>query len=216
MRCSLALSLVGLAVAAPAACPSNSNLSSSKGIKLRVKLQDASKDLPTFPVSGQYVTSIHDGAGTNLVGFSPAGRIFYVNGTTPGDGLFWSTISDGGTPPAPYGLSLHTSPDNKDVQVVRLDVGEGDKDIYVPAAGASSTPQLIPSGWLACEEPLAYYGNKTFSVLRRNAFENNPPKECVGVSLLPECAVLNDLPKGSLASHEFAQNVGCYKDARAA
>ncbi|KAJ6790356.1 hypothetical protein PWT90_08552 [Aphanocladium album] len=210
MRCSLAaLGLFGLATAAPA-CPSNPNLGSSKGVKLRVKLQDAAKDLAS-PVGGHYVTSIHDGAGTNLVGFSAdAGRDFYVNGTGT-DGLRWNTVSDGGTPPAPYGFSLHALDDSKDVQVVRLDVGAGDQDIYVPAKDAH--PQLYPTGWLACSEPLAYYGGQKFNVLRRNAFDNAPPAECVSVTLLPECSTLPDLPKGSLASHEFAQQVHCYKDA---
>ncbi|KAJ4148012.1 hypothetical protein LMH87_002501 [Akanthomyces muscarius] len=220
MRCSLtALGLFGLASAAPAACPSNHNLSTSKGLKLRVKLQDPAKDLPASPVGGEYVTSIHDGAGTNLVGFKrDAGRVFYVNGTGSAadddDGRFWSTVSDGGTPAAPYGLALHALDDDPDVQVARLDVGLGDRGIYVPAEDAGGRgPQLLPTGWLACDEPLAYYGGKHFSVLRRSASGRAPPKECVLVVLLPECAELDDLPDGALASHEFAQEVSCYKDA---
>lgn len=211
MRCALAtVALVGLASAAPA-CPANPNLSSSKGLKLRVQLADPSRDLSASPVAGQYVTSIHDGAGTNLVGFSAtAGRDFYVNGTGA-DGLFWNTVSDGGTPLAPYSFSLHALPDNADVQAARLDVGEGDRDIYVPEKDAH--PQLYPTGWLACSEPLAYYAGKIFNVLRRNAFDKAPPAECVPVVLLPECAELEQLPGGALSSHEFAKDVTCYKDA---
>lgn len=216
-----ALGLFGLAAAAPAACPpSNHNLSTSKGLKLRVKLQDPSRDLAS-PVGGAYVTSIHDGAGTNLVGFKQggaAGRTFYVNGTGTGEGVFWSTVSDGGTPAAPYGLALHALDDNPAVQVARLDVGLGDRGIYVPAKDAAGDRglQLQPTGWLACDEPLAYYGGQHFNVLRRNASGKEtpaPPKECVLVSVLPECAALNDLPNGAFASHDFAQEVSCYKDA---
>lgn len=212
MRSSYAaLGLVSLAIAAPS-CPNpGSNLSSSKGLKLRVKLQDASKDL-TSPVKGQFVTSIHDGAGTNLVGFSASeGRIFYVNGTAGGDGLFWNTLSDGATPLVPFGLSLHAAPENADVQIVRLDAGPGDEDIYVPEHAAS--PQLYPTNWLACSEPLQYYGGQKFNVLRRQALGTSTPSECVLITLLPECTALNDLPPGSYASHEFAREVSCYKDA---
>ncbi|KAM3492105.1 hypothetical protein MY3957_004596, partial [Beauveria namnaoensis] len=201
-----ALGLFGLAAAAASAvCPGNNhndtinNLSTARGLKLRLRLRDPRADLAS-PVQHQYVSSIHDGAGTNLVGFrADTGRIFYVNGTDSDKGTFWSTVSDGGAPPVPYGLSLHTLDDDWDVQVARLDVGPGDGGVY-----------LRPTGWLACDEPLAYYGGKRFNVLRRRgggrgAMLPLPPEECVAIALLPECAELKDLPEGALASHEFAR-----------
>ncbi|KAM3560373.1 hypothetical protein MY1884_002968 [Beauveria asiatica] len=216
-----ALGLFGLTTAALAVCPgsnnnnnnnTNHNLETARGMKLRVRLRDPRSDLAS-PVQHQYVRSIHDGAGTNLVGFrADTGRIFYVNGTGSDDGMSWSTVSDGGTPPVPYGLSLHTL-DDGDVQVARLDVGPGDGGVYVPAAGAGR-PQLRPTGWLACDEPLAYYGGKRFNVLRRGvATGGSLSEECVAVALLPECAELGELPEGALASHEFVREVSCYRDA---
>lgn len=206
MHSLLTLGFLSLAAAIPA---TDKNLSSSKGIKLRIKLQDPLKDLEK-PVKNTYLTSIHDGAGLNQVGQSDTGRIFYINGTGS-DGLFWSTISDGGTPAYPYGLALHPSKDSQDVQNVRLDVGKADTNIYVPAK--DTHPQLYPTNWLACDEPLEYYGGQHFTILRRNAFQNPPPKQCVLITLLPECTKLNDLPNGSASTHEFAIKVNCYKDA---
>ncbi|EJP68667.1 uncharacterized protein BBA_02669 [Beauveria bassiana ARSEF 2860] len=225
-----ALGLFGLAAAAASAvCPGNNhndtinNLSTARGLKLRVRLRDPRADLAS-PVQHQYISSIHDGAGTNLVGFrADTGRIFYVNGTDSDKDTSWSTVSDGGAPPVPYGLSLHTLDDDWDVQVARLDVGPGDGGVYVPAVGAAAAaaaahPQLRPMGWLACNEPLAYYGGKRFNVLRRRgggrgAMLPLPPEECVAIALLPECAELKELPEGALASHEFAREVSCYRDA---
>lgn len=217
-----ALGLFGLTTAVPGVCPGSSNttinnLSTARGLKLRVRLRDPRADLAS-PVQHQYVRSIHEGAGTNLVGFrADTGLVFYVNGTDSDDGMSWSIVSDGGTPPAPYGLSLHTldddDDDDRDVQVARLDVGPGDDGVYVPAAGAGR-PQLRPTGWLACNEPLAYYGGKRFNVLRRGGTTGElPPEECVAVALLPECAELKELPEGALASHEFVREVSCYRDA---
>ncbi|KAM3507643.1 hypothetical protein MY10362_001649 [Beauveria mimosiformis] len=220
MRFLLAtLGLFGLTTAALAVCPGSknnnntiNNLSTARGLKLRVRLHNPRADLAS-PVQHQYVRTIHDGAGTNLVGFrANTGRIFYVNGTDSDDGMSWSTVSDGGTLPVPYGLSLHTL-DDWGVQVARLDVGPGDGGVYVPAAGAGR-PQLRPTGWLACDEPIAYYGGKRFNVLRRGGATGGLlSEECVAIALLPECAELKELPEGALASHEFVREVSCYRDA---
>lgn len=213
MRTSFAaLGLVGLAAAAPSCPAPAANLGTSKGVNLRVKLQDGSKDLAS-PVAGQYVTSIHDGAGTNLVGFTAdRPRVFYVNGTD-GDSGRWTTLSDGGTPAVPYGIALHGETGGKDsgVQIARMDAGDADPGIYAPEK--DSRPALSPDGWLACEEELQYYGGKKFNVLRHTEAGKDAPEECVGIQLLPECATLEDLPEGALASHEFARTVSCYKDA---
>lgn len=203
---TVTLALAGLVAAAPSP---NSNLSSSKGIKLRVHLVDAAKDLAK-PVSNLYITSIHDGAGLNSVGFSEEGRTFYINGTGS-DGLFWRTLSDGGSPSSPYGLSLHFNKDTPDFQGVRLDAGPGDSDIYVPYK--TSKLELIPYGWMACDEPLAYYGGRHFNILQRNAFQGGIPKECVSIKLLPECTDLPATPPGAIANHDHAIQVSCYKDA---
>ncbi|ETS73627.1 hypothetical protein PFICI_14573 [Pestalotiopsis fici W106-1] len=41
------------------------------------------------------------------------------------------------------------------------------------------------------------------------------PNGCVALTLLPECNVLDELPNGSLASHEFAANSTCYANVSA-
>ncbi|KAJ3497285.1 hypothetical protein NLG97_g2014 [Lecanicillium saksenae] len=216
MRYSVAtIGLAGLAAAAPSSPPSQGNLDTSKGLQLRVKLQDASKDLPS-PVAGQYVTTIHDGAGTNLVGFSAgSGRVFYNNGTEGADRHSWALLSD--IPDTPYGISLITTEENHYLQVARMDVGKAPQHIYVEDGSGTATggggPGLNPPNWLACEEPLAYYGGKKFNTLRHSVVDALVPEECVKVALLPECAELNELPPGSRASHEYARTVSCYKDA---
>ena len=38
------------------------------------------------------------------------------------------------------------------------------------------------------------------------------PEGCAAVDLLPQCAELGDLPKGSTASRDHALTVKCYED----
>ncbi|TQV98932.1 hypothetical protein V2A60_007371 [Cordyceps javanica] len=221
-----ALGLAGLAAAAPTTTttgPLYPETSSSNGFNLVLNVTDPSKDLSP-PVHGTFVTSIHVGPALNYVGqSSDAGRLFYVNGTAA-DVRYGNsnTISDGGTPPFPEVLSLVRDQGSETLSTVRLDVGSsGPGDYHTGVAGfPNPIPELYPSTYVACREALAYYGGKEFVIIKQakttvsqdGQVEYNIPEGCAPLSLLPQCAKLNDLPAGSLSSHDFAATTRCYKD----
>ncbi|KAI0466020.1 hypothetical protein F4859DRAFT_340816 [Xylaria cf. heliscus] len=77
----------------------------STGFRLVANVTDPATDL-TPSVDGWELQGIHTGAGLNdAVLTSETGRIFYHNGTAAeirfGEG---SILSDGGSPPFPYGI----------------------------------------------------------------------------------------------------------------
>ena len=212
MLTTIILALATLTASCPTSPPSSSSPSTSKGFHLLAKLTNPSNDLPT-PVSNTYLTSIHVGAGLALVGSTPdpnTARTFYVNGTDLQGPSNWTTISDGAAPPVPFGLSLVPEQLNKYVRTAHLDAGEGHAGIYV-----ADGPELAPMNWMACDEPLEYYQGRHFNIFKQRYYAEVPvPEGCVEVMLVPECAELEELPEGSIASHEFAREVQCYKDAK--
>lgn len=204
------LSLTGTTTACPTKPPSDST---SKGFNLQLRLADPKKDLPT-PVANTYLTSIHVGAGLALVGNTDdisRARTFYVNGTDEEGSEKWTTISDGATAPVPFGLSLVSEDTlNKYVRTAHLDAGEGSPGIFV--TGEEGTPELAPMNWMACDEPLKYYQDKHFNILKQRYYKDVPvPDECVEIKLVPLCTELEELPSGSFASHEHAREIKCNK-----
>lgn len=218
-----AIGLAGLAAAAPTTTgPLYPETANANAFKLVLNVTDPSLDLDP-PVHNTFLTSIHVGPALNYVGQSSdpnAGRVFYVNGTASEVRYGQSNvISDGGSPPFPEALSLVKDEGSDVVSTVFLNAGRGDSGI-----GLSGFPQPIPSlypdTYVACKEPLAYYGGKEFVVVKQakttitedGQIEKNIPEGCAPLSLLPQCATLNDLPAGSLSSHEFAATGRCYED----
>jgi hypothetical protein len=215
-RITLANMLIPLILALAAltvSCPTNPpTTSTSKGFYLSVKLTNPANDLP-IPVTNTYLASIRVGAGLALVGSTPdtsTARTFYVDGTDQQDSSNWTTLSDGATPPVPFGLSLVPDPLNKYVRTAHLDAGNGHAGIYV-----ADGPELAPLNWMACDEPLEYYQGRHFNIFKQRYYAEVPvPDECVEVKLLPECTELEELPEVSIASHEYAREIQCYKGAR--
>ncbi|KAH7304026.1 hypothetical protein B0I35DRAFT_445733 [Stachybotrys elegans] len=219
--------LAGLAAASPLAArqvvPNYPPTSTSKGFHLVVNVTDPSLDFEP-PINNFYVSSIHVGAGQNLVGVSAEpGRIFYQNGTIEEVQFAQSTvISDGGTPPAPYGFSLQPDAGSEVVSTARLDGGAG-----TPGVVLSRFPEpyrfLLPGTYLACNESIEYYQGQNFVIIKQadvtvdedGTINYNVPDNCIAVRLLPECTELNELPSDAFSSHEFAANSQCYEDVSA-
>ncbi|OAR00884.1 hypothetical protein LLEC1_08150, partial [Akanthomyces lecanii] len=146
-----------------------------------------------------------------------------VNGTAL-DVRFGSsnTVSDGGSPPFPEVLSLAKDAGSETLSTLLLNAGSGGAGDYRVGVTAfpNPIPELYPTTYVACREPLAYYGGKEFVVVKQaqttvaedGTIERNIPEGCAPLRLLPQCAELNDLPAGSQSSHDLAADVRCYKD----
>ncbi|KAI0967247.1 hypothetical protein F4678DRAFT_447046 [Xylaria arbuscula] len=199
----------------------------STGFRLVANVTDPATDL-TPSVDGWELQGIHTGAGLNdAVLTSDKGRIFYHNGTATeiryGEG---SILSDGGSPPFPYGIYVQgedafdaTYPAEHDVTI---NVGSGTIGVSLLAfpdpyfyltAHAQGT-------YVACPRTVPYY-NAEYNVVRfaydtfdqdTALFVPNVPEGCTAITLIPECDTLAELPEGSLSSHEFAAESKCYAD----
>lgn len=191
----------------------------SKGFHLILNVTDPSTDLDP-PVNNKFITSIHVGAGQNLVGVSDTpGRIFYQNGTAEEIRYGQSTvITDGATPPSPFGFSLSPDDGSNVLSTARLDGGDGTKGV-----GLSRFPEpyvfLTPETYLACNEFVQYYQTELvivrqadITVDENGSINYNIPANCAAVRLLPECTELNELPEEAYSSHEFAADSKCYED----
>ncbi len=222
-----ALGLAGLAAAAPTSTtgPLYPPTSSSNAFNLVLNVTDPARDLNP-PVHGTFVTSIHVGPPFNYVGQSSdahAARLFYVNGTAADVRYGQSTtVSDGGTPPFPQVLSLVQDAGSETLSTLFLNAGNGGAGNYRTglAGFPNPIPELYPTTYVACTEPLAYYGGKEFVIIKQaqttvgadGQIEHNIPEGCAPLSLLPQCATLNELPAGSLSSHDLAAETRCYED----
>ncbi|KAF4980991.1 hypothetical protein FZEAL_3106 [Fusarium zealandicum] len=222
---TLFLSILSLAAASPLAYeevknPRYPTRSSSKGFRLAINVTDHSKDFDP-PIHNSFVTSIHTGAGLNLVGVSEKnGRIFYQNGTKEErqNGLA-TIITDGGTPLTPSGFALKKNKKNKNLFDTTLNFGPGTPGAQLNRLDDPYT-YLLPETFVACNESLPYYQGKYFVVIKQahltidknNKIQRNIPKGCAPIRLVPECAELEDLPKGSYSSHKYALNSKCYED----
>ncbi|KAI0860356.1 hypothetical protein F4860DRAFT_479583 [Xylaria cubensis] len=202
----------------------------STGFRLVANVTDPATDL-TPSVDGWELQGIHTGAGFNdAVLTSESSQIFYHNGTAAeirfGEG---SILSDGGSPPFPFGIYVQgedqfdaTYPAEHDVTI---NVGSGTIGVSLLAfpdpyfyltAHATGT-------FVACPRTVPYY-NQTFNVVRfaYDTFDpdtalpvHNVPEGCTAITLIPECDTLPELPEGSLSSHEYAADSKCYKDVSA-
>ncbi|KAI0012453.1 hypothetical protein F4779DRAFT_67114 [Xylariaceae sp. FL0662B] len=234
----LSLGLAGLAYATPLkprqVVPHYPPTSASKGFRLIANVTDPSTDL-TPSVNGWVFNGLHVGAGLNDAvlladGGEDTGRIFYHNGTAEeiryGKG---SIVTDGGTPPFPFGIYVQgnneSAPADPSEYGVTVNVGSGTIGVSLAAFPDPYTYLTsAPAGvFIACPRNEPYY-NKEYIVIRRSYDTVDPktalnvhhvPQDCTAVNLIPECATLNDLPEGSLSSHEFAANTKCYENVSA-
>lgn len=216
------LALLGLASASPLVVtnPQYPKRSSSKGFKLRVNVTDPSRDFDP-PIQNFLITTIHTGAGLSSVGvIKNNGRIFYQNGTKEqrNDGLA-TVLTDGGTPLTPSGLALEAENESETLFATSLNFGPGTPGVQLNKPDDPYT-YMLPETFVACNESLPYYQGKYFITIKQaritidknNEIQRNIPKGCAPIRLVPECAKLNDLPRGSYSSHEFAIDSKCYTD----
>ncbi|KAI9149381.1 hypothetical protein HJFPF1_11433 [Paramyrothecium foliicola] len=223
------LGLLGLAAASPLGKrevgPNYPPKGSSKGFNLVLNVTDLSADFSPS-IQNAYVASIHTGAGQALVGIISdidSARVFYQNGTATENSNGESNIlSDGGTPPAPQGLQLALDKGSETVATATMNYGPGTAGLRL-----SRLPEpyafLVPETFVACNTSLAYYSGKYFITIKHaettvdetGTIKKNIPEGCAPVRLVPQCATLDDLPAGSLASHEFALDSPCYSNVAA-
>ncbi|KAK4151882.1 hypothetical protein C8A00DRAFT_16751 [Chaetomidium leptoderma] len=198
------LSIAAVATALPSQQPRTTTPSQSKGFYLAAKLADGASDIDP-PVNGLFLGTAHTGAGLNAAVFYTAGRLFYQNGTA-GDSTI---VTDGGTPPFPSSLTVNGPTEPR--RILDINVGEGTANAIVETNGQ---PQLVnglgEGGYLACIAEVPYY-RQDFTTLQFDYSDGQAavPEGCVRVTLVPQCAELNELPDGSYSSHEFAMDVAC-------
>ncbi|EON96038.1 hypothetical protein UCRPA7_8462 [Phaeoacremonium minimum UCRPA7] len=236
----IALSLAVLTTAAPSGkrqVPHYPPTSQSQGFKLIANVTDPSADF-TPSIKNWVVEGAHTGAGTNVAVLKPfdattsPGRTFYLNGTAE-DVRYGNTnvLTDGGTPPAPYGIYVQNQTEFEylypDEHGVGISVGEGSgtsltrfPNPYPYLTSATGTGTFV-----ACNNTVAYYGTKFITLEYAYAtftapdgsyeYNANIPEGCAAVNLIPQCTELNELPEDAYSSHEFAAQTACYPDVAA-
>lgn len=230
---AITLALVGLASASSLTCgaltPIYPTLSSSMGFNLVINVTETSHADFSHDINHKYVTSYHTGAGTSIAGVivgesknvtSHSAPIFYQNGTA-GEARcgMTSIITDGGEPVFPEGLQLVQNKTSDLTAAVALNAGPG-----TPGFGVSHYPEpyrfLEPGNFYACNTTLPYSSDEHFIAIHHASttvdcdgmVDTNVPAGCVAIRLMPQCATLPTLPKGSISSHEFAIESECYRD----
>ncbi|KAI0392402.1 hypothetical protein F5Y17DRAFT_361643 [Xylariaceae sp. FL0594] len=209
----------------------------STGFRLVANVTDPATDLKPS-VNGWELTGIHTGAALNEAILANApGRVFYHNGTASeiryGQG---SILSDGGSPPFPYGIYVQSESEHDATYPaehdVNINVGSGTIGVSLLAFPNPyfylTGPNSAQGTFVACPRVVPYYGVE-YTVVRF-AYDTidpstslpvrNVPKGCTAITLIPECDTLPKLSKcnknnGGQASHEFAVESKCYKDVSA-
>ncbi|KLU92356.1 hypothetical protein MAPG_11302 [Magnaporthiopsis poae ATCC 64411] len=237
----LTLGLAALATAAPAVTPRQTvphypPSSVSKGFRLISNVTDPTRDL-TPSVHGFALGGIHIGPPNSRSVLSPqadnTSRLFYLNGTASDLTLGTTRIvSDGGTPPFPWGVHVQ-GPDEFDLPAnpgshatfinggSTLDVGITKfPDPYSVLVNRKAEGGSAGGTFVACYHEVPYY-RRPFVVVDYAYATVDPdtalpvvkvPEGCAPITLIPQCAVLNDLPPDAISSHEFALDQKCYED----
>jgi len=228
MRAATILSLAALASAVPTTTKHQSPSSKSKGFTLVAKVSNPNHDLSPS-INNRVIIAAHTGAGFNVAVLYPAGSngsIFYQNGTAAEVAAGTTTlINDEATPLTPFGLSIQ-SPAQFDTtypteHAIFINAGRGTRVTLVNGNRGypivhngldTSTDKGQGRGtFAACDNTVPYYQKKFVTLMYVYGGEK-VPEGCAPVVLVPQCAVLAALPEGSYASHEFANEVGCFGD----
>ncbi|KAF3024832.1 hypothetical protein E8E14_010377 [Neopestalotiopsis sp. 37M] len=148
---------------------------SSTGFRLIANVSDPSQDFDP-PVRGWILDAIHTGAGLNdAVLFADGddiGRTYYVNGTADEVAAGRAdTLTDGGTPPFPYAVSVadRNTTDADGLHDVSVNAGSGDAGVQLEVA-SSSYPILRGPGaamgtYVACDQYVEYY-DENYTTIR--------------------------------------------------
>jgi len=197
--------------------------STSKGFTLIAKvIFGSSRDLANL-VNNRVVVAAHTGAGFNVAVLYPEGypgSIFYQNGTTEQVASGETTIiNDEATPPSPFGMQIQsreafdlTYPAEHSITV---NAGPGSKVSWEQQREMWALKNgLYERGgsFVACNNTVPYYRSTFFTLMYLYPDEDLAEDRCVGILILPKCAILEDLPDGAYSSHKFAVDVACYDD----
>ncbi len=228
---SLLLTL-GLAFAAAASTGQDPGCiprpSASRGFRLVVNVTDPSSDLSPS-IQGSFLSLAHIGPAQNRAIILPTeGPVFYQNGTFKDITMQRiGILTDGGTPPFPEGLTYASDSGTNTTQGAPLFVNAGASGggtrltrLWDPYSYLTILSNVVESTLVVCNSTIPYYGeSRFFNVVnwvtaRRDATGTHLvlPEGCAAIRLVPQCAVLNELPEGAYSSHEFAQEVRCYED----
>ena len=198
--------------------------STSKGFTLIAKvIFGSSRDLANL-VNNRVVVAAHTGAGFNVAVLYPEGypgSIFYQNGTTEQVASGETTIiNDEATPPSPFGMQIQ-SREAFDLAYpaehsITVNAGPGSKvsweqqrEMWVLKNGLYGERG---GSFVACNNTVPYYRSTFFTLMYLYPDEDLAEDRCVGILILPKCAILEDLPDGAYSSHKFAVDVACYDD----
>lgn len=208
------LTFVTLATAIPVQqIPIPPQTTLSKTFRLVAHVTDTTRDFSPS-IEGYYVSSIHVGAGLGVVTVEQgtrAARVYYINGTTDEVKDSQSTIvSDTGTPPNPWGISLHSDTDSQTASKLQQNAGKGTAGVTLSPASAPLS-YLLPEQFAVCNETIPYYQGQYFLVVKQidTSTDSTIPKNCAPVLLLPECT---EMPSESGSDHGFAQISRCYQN----
>lgn len=217
---SLTLASAAAAIALPNHQPRTARSSSrSKGFYLFAYATDPSHPL-TPAIDGLVLSTAHTGAGLNAAVFydtdTSTGRLFYQNGTAEQAASGDTTIvTDGGTPLFPSSLQVQSQSEAR--QIADISVGYGTPNVIVErdeelVVLANMLDEAQKGTYLACNATVPYYRREfiTLQYLYGVAEEPELPEGCAPIVLLPRCGVLEELPEGSISSHEFAVEVKCW------
>jgi len=199
-----------------AALSSESPFSRASSIKLVVDplRSDLRPSIESWEVTSYHVSPCYDYAvlqDPRLYNNS-GGRTFYVNGTKSHP-FYTNILSDGGTPPSPYGMII---PHQNDTDAfgrrpVRINCGPGTEGLGIArvAGGRDANPHLTDmstslSWFYACNTTLPF-GRAIQLFFASHLFDEKTPAGCVVVDLLPQCIVNG-------TSHPSAQEVDCHRN----
>ncbi|KAK4197176.1 hypothetical protein QBC40DRAFT_286113 [Triangularia verruculosa] len=172
----------------------------------------------TPSVNNVAVNSIHASPGFRVATVSSSltdGHVFYENGTLDqvADGET-TVIFDSATPLTPFGILVQDP--SAPIDNIAINAGPGSFNNL--ATDPEPRPVLVnglgDGTYLVCNATVPYY-RQNFMTLQYAYEGETVPENCVPVQLVPQCAVLNELPPGSHSSHEHALSVRCYSDATA-
>ncbi|KAJ6782524.1 hypothetical protein PWT90_10913 [Aphanocladium album] len=187
-----------------------------QGFNIMLNVTDPEHELASV-VHKKFLTALHVDAGTNKVGVDQHGLgvTFFRNGTKEERLANRGTLlADLGLPnPIPFGVNIVEDDSSAPyaAHTVWLNAG-GHPDTYVNVspdnhevvrieiATADVCMEKLPSGVDAAVLHQYYVGNDP----------NHIPKECVPVTLIPQCADLRDSP---VDHHLFSPFTFCYPDA---
>ena len=204
---TLALATSATALPTCSNCHTGPPLSSSTGFHLLARLANPSHDLVPS-VQNWQLNAVHTGAGLNAAVFTAdGGRLFYQNGTATSTET--TILTDGGPPPFPFSLQVQKPGEARRIADVSVGLGTAAR---VDWEGVLRNGLGEGGRYLACAAVVPYY-NVTYVTLQyeygKLQGEGAVAEGCVAVELVAQCAVLNELPEGSLSSHEFAARVRC-------